>query len=299
MKERDLESDLFDLFEKQKKIDVDSNWKKLHKRIHRDTFFSKLFYTFNKIAAFLLLPLLFCSGYLLYELLDYKKQPIKNLEVKASYGVITKVTLPDSSKVILNSGSKLIYPERFIGKHRKVFLDGEAYFKVTADLDNRFDVYTSNGLKVSAYGTEFNVEAYNDDYSIKSTLTKGKLFIEHPELNIRKNISPGQQAIYVKDSMNINLRTVDIISEISWKDGKLIFNRTPIKDVIRKLSRKFNVKIQLIGDNIDDYSYSATFKNETLEDILFLLSKTAPLKYKVIECDNEKYQKSIIIYSLN
>ena len=81
--------------------------------------------------------------------------------MSSAYGLVSKITLPDGSEVWLNSGSKLHYPKQFVGDHRKVYLSGEAYFKVSSDKKHRFDVALSNGITVSAYGTEFNINAYN------------------------------------------------------------------------------------------------------------------------------------------
>lgn len=285
--------ELTDRLKKQRQISVDENWTELHSRINREKYRDRFFTIVRRAAAILILPVLALSGYMYYELDNLKKQPIEQIELQTAYGVVSRVVLSDGTEVMLNSGSKLTYPERFVGGKRQVYLSGEAYFKVESDPDNRFEVLTSEGVTVSAYGTEFNVKSYDDDDEIEATLTRGKVEVEYSGLDINQDLNPGEQAVFNKDMKNIKLHTVNLLTETLWKDGKIIFRRTPMEDVAKKLSRHFNVDIILKGEKVYDYAYSATFTTETLSEILSLLEKTAPIKCEIVE----PKQKGNFVYS--
>ena len=97
------------------------------------------------------------------------------ITLTSAAGIVTETILPDGSKVWLNAQSKLTYPVKFDGRDRKVQLSGEAYFSVVASQKNRFDVVTPGNITISAYGTEFNVNAYQDQADYLITLAKGNV----------------------------------------------------------------------------------------------------------------------------
>lgn len=275
--------ELVDRLVMQKGIDVEKNWHQLHARMHHCKQKSQLLIWIRNIAAILLLPLLGLSAYLYYQTNVLNTKPIGLLETTTAYGVRTKITLSDGSEVWLNSGSTLSYPERFTEDKRQVTLSGEAFFKVKSDKDHRFDVQTSDGITVSAYGTEFNVQAYAGEPDIKATLAEGHIQIDQINQPASQELIPGEQAVYSRHTQQMQVRKANLLVETAWKDGKLVFRRTPMEEIAKQLSRHFNVNIQLQGKEIFDYTYSATFTTETLAEILFLLEKTAPIRCEIIE----------------
>lgn len=275
--------ELVDRLVMQKGIDVEKNWHQLHARMHHRKQKSQLLIWIRNIAAILLLPLLGLSAYLYYQTNTLKSKSIGLLETTTAYGVKTKITLSDGSEVWLNSGSTLSYPERFTEDKRQVTLSGEAFFKVKSDKDHRFDVQTSDGITVSAYGTEFNVQAYAEEPDIKATLAEGYIQIDQINQPASQELIPGEQAVYSRHTQQMQVRKANLLVETAWKDGKLVFRRTPMEEIAKQLSRHFNVNIQLQGKEIFDYTYSATFTTETLAEILSLLEKTAPIRCEIIE----------------
>ena len=215
------------------------------------------------------------------------RKPVGLLETTTAYGVRTKITLSDGSEVWLNSGSTLSYPEHFTEDKRQVTLSGEAFFKVKSDKDHRFDVQTSDGITVSAYGTEFNVQAYAEEPDIKATLAEGHIQIGQINQSASQELIPGEQAVYSRHTQQMQVRKANLLVETAWKDGKLVFRRTPMEEIAKQLSRHFNVNIQLQGKEIFDYTYSATFTTETLAEILSLLEKTAPIRCEIIETQQQ------------
>lgn len=275
--------ELVDRLVMQKGIDVEKNWHQLHARMHHRKQKSQLLIWIRNIVAILLLPLLGLSAYLYYQTSILKSKSVGLLETTTAYGVRTKITLSDGSEVWLNSGSTLSYPERFTEDKRQVTLSGEAFFKVKSDKDHRFDVQTSDGITVSAYGTEFNIQAYAEEPDIKATLAEGYIQIDQINQPDSQELIPGEQAVYSRHTQQMQVRKANLLVETAWKDGKLVFRRTPMEEIAKQLSRHFNVNIQLQGKEIFDYTYSATFTTETLAEILSLLEKTAPIRCEIIK----------------
>lgn len=267
----------------QSRIDTTRNWNALSQKIRHDKYTHKAWTVIRSAAAILLIPVLIATFSLYNTLKELNNQSIKQIELSSAYGLISKITLPDGSEVWLNSGSHLSYPERFSGSKRTVQLSGEAYFKVTSDQVNRFDVEISNGLVVSAYGTEFNVNAYEDESKIEAILAKGNIEITQTGQPSSRTLNPGQQVVFDKGNNQMHVSDANLSVKTAWKDGKVVFRRANMDEICHRLSRHFNVDIRLEGEELHDYEYSATFTTETLNEILRLLEKTAPIQCRIIE----------------
>jgi len=160
------------LLSEQSQFRTRQNWDALEKRIRWEQWLSKVWKVVRNAAAILLLPLL-VSLFFLWEEKGKLPHIAEWVEVTSVRGTVSKLILPDSTMVWLNSSSTLRYPREFSTVERKVALTGEAYFKVKADKEHRFDVSTPDGMTVSAYGTEFNVSAYDTDSVTEATLAQG------------------------------------------------------------------------------------------------------------------------------
>ena len=252
-----------------------------------------------RYAAFLTIPLLLSSlilGYLYWGATDTEE---KYAEVMAATGSVIRYELPDHSVVWLNSGSTLRYPTVFRKDNRNVDLRGEAYFDVQADRECPFYVNTPNGLSIYVYGTKFNVSAYEDDDIIETVLEKGKVNVISPDRQTITQLTPGERLLYDKHSQKLVKNKVDVYEKVAWKDGKLIFRNTALEDIFKRLERHFNVEIQFSNKSGKEYKYRATFRNETLPQILDYLSKSATLKWRTEEpeqqTDDTFTKKKIIV----
>lgn len=286
----------------QKQIDPTIHWEKIAKRLSLENYKNKTWKLLRSCAAILLIPALITS-YILYNTLnEWNNRPVEQLEVTSAYGLVSKVTLSDGSEVWLNSGSRLSFPKRFTGKERNVSLSGEAYFKVSSDKENRFNVTIPGNLVISAHGTEFNINAYEEDEKIETTLAKGHINVSEINQSSFKELHPGQQVSYSKVTNKMDVTHANLLVTTSWKEGKMVFRRASMNEIIRRLSRHFNVDIKLEGKEIYNYEYSATFTTESLSNILQLLEKTAPIKCRIIEPeqgDDYSYsRRTVIIRSL-
>lgn len=237
-------------------------------------------------AAFLTIPLLFSSlilGYLYFGGIETEE---RYAEVKATMGAVIRYELPDHSVVWLNSGSTLRYPTVFNKDNRDVELKGEAYFEVTADSEHPFYVNTPNGLSVYVYGTKFNVSAYEDDDYIETVLEKGKVNVITPNQET-VILAPGEQLLYDKQTRESTKNKVDVYGKTAWKEGKMIFRNVSLDDIFTRLERHFNVDIQFNNPKGKEYKYRATFRTETLTQILDYLAKSAALKWKIQEPEQQ------------
>lgn len=255
-----------------------------------------------RYAAMLSLPLLLSSfilGYL------YWSQPMDEVvqyaEVTTPSGTVIRYELPDGSVVWLNAGTRLRYPVKFYADKREVELNGEAYFDVQANAESPFYVHTKSGMSVYVYGTRFNVNAYSDETSIETTLEEGKVNVIVPDLKGQVKLEPGERFSYDKATHQLQKSQVDVDEKTAWKDGKLIFRNAALPDVLKRLSRHFNVDIELQNKSGKEYRYRATFKDETLLQILDYLSKTAEMKWEQVQSvqkKDETFTKNKIIVTI-
>lgn len=282
---------------KQKEVDASSGWNKVSRRIKRATFREKA-WNFTRSAAAILLPLFLLHQFVVQPSLE--RAPAELITLSSAPGMVTKVVLSDGSEVWLNSQTELTYPVRFTGKERTVELSGEAYFKVEANPKNSFNVKIPGDITVSAFGTEFNINAYNDEPDYHVTLAQGNVEVETAR-SVNKELTAGQKAILTPQTGEVNIVQVDTYVETAWKDGKMVFRREKLETIAQKLARKFGVIIRLEGDTLKDYEYTATFTDETLEDILELLKRSAPITYSIVkqeQLDNSAFsQREITIKS--
>ena len=260
----------------------------------------KIFNQWMRYAAFLTLPLLMTSLVLGYLYFHIPVVDEKYAEVTSANGTVIRYELPDRSVVWLNAGSTLRYPTTFRNDDRNVELKGEAYFEVQADYKRPFYVNTSSGLSVYVYGTKFNVAAYEDDDCIETVLEKGKVNVVAPN---RETIvlAPGEQLLYEKQNLRLTKKRVDVYEKTAWKDGKLIFRNATLEDIFKRMERHFNVDIQFNNRYGKEYKYRATFRNETLPQILDYLAKSATLKWRVeeeIQRADDTFTKRKIIVDL-
>ncbi|PKO99851.1 MAG: hypothetical protein CVU13_04810 [Bacteroidetes bacterium HGW-Bacteroidetes-8] len=199
------------------------------------------------------------------------------------YSDITKLILPDGTEVSLNSGSTLIYPKRFIGKKRMVYLSGEANFRVTKDNRKNFVVKTAD-VYVEALGTTFNVSAYSDDNKVETTLLSGRVRISSATESFPSiEITPNEQVVYDKASRRLIKRVVDANSYISWTQGHLVFQGASFETVIKKLERFYDVTVNYDLSKYKGKNLYVKFTNsESLSEALDVLSEMiSGFNYKI------------------
>ncbi len=220
--------------------------------------------------------------------------PIAYTTVAADYGQISKVVLPDSTVIWVNSGSTVTYNNQFAAGNRDVRLNGEAYFKVAKNKDLPF-VVSSEDLRVKVLGTEFCVSGYAEEKDIQVILEKGKVELTSlSHANFRQEMKPGELARFNKEKNEMKISTVNTVLFTSWKDGMINVYNLPLSELVIKLEKRYNQKF-IVDDEIKDLPYTFTIKNENLNSILSLMEKITPLDAiqsgNVIELKYNRFKK--------
>ncbi len=183
-----------------------------------------------------------------------------------------ELELSDGSRVRLNSDSRLRFPVSFIGCERRVYLDGEAYFQVTADTTKPF-IVESGRMRLKVLGTEFNVCAYATEGNVKATLVEGLVWVRD---FLQKNYTvllPGQQA-EVGDGV-VRVKEVDVSACVSWLKGKFYFDRMSLEDLSCWLERWYDVVFYFENERARSYLFTGViYRYFSIEEIADLITKT-------------------------
>ncbi|MEO5948728.1 MAG: FecR domain-containing protein [Chitinophagaceae bacterium] len=203
------------------------------------------------------------------------------------------LTLADGTKVWLNAGSSLTYPVAFLGNERKVAITGEAYFEVAHNKEQPFIVSKGN-TQVKVLGTQFNVNAYDDEADIKVTLLEGSvqmLVNKDGAGNIieSKTLVPGEQAILNNAALiaasNKNLisltRQIDISEVMAWKNGEFRFKNTPVAYLLRQAARWYNVEFNYTSGIADITLSGVITRQENISKLLEIIAATKQVKFAI------------------
>ncbi len=245
--------------------------------------------------------------------------------INTPLGSKMRMELQDGTVVWLNAGSSFKYPVTFSDKQRDVYLSGEAFFKVASNKNWPFVVHT-NELNVKAVGTSFNVKAYPNEKSVTTTLVEGIVKLENQEKKFSYTLKPKQELVFLKDKTipesaekNANSSEVQNTQEstisqvenavikdevntdatVSWKDKRWIIQGETIDKLAVMLERRYNIKINILSEELGSFKFSGTIENETIEQVMDYLRYTVPVKYTLnkgyidLKIDNalkEKYK---------
>ena len=177
------------------------------------------------------------------------KQKVQIHRLSIPRGETFKVVLSEGTEVFLNSDSRLVYPTVFKGKDRIVSLEGEAYFKVSKDVEHPFIVKTGN-VQVRVLGTEFNVRGYSPA-DVRITLITGKVAVSDTCGTHNVEMEPGQSAQLSTDG-TFALSEVNIESFLYWKEGFFYFDDIPLADMMKEIGRWYNIDIEFRNSKIMD-----------------------------------------------
>ncbi len=189
-----------------------------------------------------------------------------------------KVVLTDGTKIWINSDTKISFPSQFKGLERVVNLTGEAYFEVAKDPKKPFIVKSGKQV-LNVLGTHFNVNAYEGDSNIKTTLFEGKVRVNLLGQSTKVDILPGQQTIFANNTFN--LQNADLKEVIAWKNGYFKFNAENIENILLQLSRWYNVDITYKTPIINKTISAYISRDKSLKEVLDILQTTESVKFNV------------------
>ncbi len=190
------------------------------------------------------------------------------------YGRRAEIVLPDGTKVWLNSGTQITYPNAFKGDKREVFIQGEAYFEVAHNKEKPFHVYAKN-VDVKVLGTSFNVRAYPDEKQLKTTLVEGSVALSYgANMENAVKLTPGKMAVYETDK-KIVVANTNLEAHTSWHLGYLYLKNEPLPDLLKTLERYYNVSIHLADNGEEERSFSGRLGlQQDIKEVMEIIALT-------------------------
>jgi len=234
----------------------------------------------------------------LFGLVDFQNNTQRDKNVYANFsfpnqrymytdkGVKGKVVLPDGSTVWLNSDSKITYPDIFSKDKREVEISGEAYFEVTKDSARPMIVHTAKGFAIQVLGTTFSVKSYENDTESKAILYNGSIRLITNSIKDKSEVvfdmKPNDCATITGDGTT-KLTRIDKTNDIAWLKGEIVFEDTPMSEVLKVIERWYGKDFEVKDSSLYNYKLNATFKSESLIQILDIISLCTSVKYKIEE----------------
>ena len=229
--------------------------------------------------------IIFFAGLLLYQRLN-RQQPTE-FEQLTTQEVKTFKMLDDGTKVWLNKHSTLRYNKGFGASAREIIIEGEAYFDVVKN--NQVPLYVHAGnIDIEVKGTAFNVKAEKNSKDIEVALLRGLIEISDRLNNNSLLLRPNQKIIYntqLKDKENkLQMKLVNpavLLAETRWIADTLVFRKEKLKDLVLKIEKKYDVKIDIQSEALKEKRFSGIFINETIEQAIASLKLSYPLNYTI------------------
>ncbi|MEJ2883300.1 FecR family protein [Pedobacter sp. GR22-6] len=210
---------------------------------------------------------------------DRLSSKAQNLTASTAKGQTYEFTLPDGTHVFLNADSKISFPSQFSGKERKIFLEGEAYFVVTHDEKQPFRV-ESKGQVVEDIGTEFNINAYRNELSVKTTLVEGSARVIPDKAAQSVVLKPNQQSV-LTGAQRIAITEANITEATAWKDGYFRFYDENIENIMKQLARWYNIEVSYEGKVTTEGFTGRVSRSKNISQALMMLEKTKGVHFRI------------------
>ena len=228
------------------------------------------------------------SFFIIREYAGTSSEPVVTTLTSAE-GIRSRLSLPDGTKVCMNSGSTISYTSDFGKRNREVTMSGEVFFFFLHDRSKPFIVNTSDRkAQIAVLGTEFNVLAYPGDSLIQTALVNGSIRINFPDRNLSMDVVPDEMVTYNPASGKIGKEKTDVRQVMSWTEGNLVFRDTPMPDVFRQLSHFYGIDFTITDTDVLSWSFTGTFRNVSLPQILEYLRISSGLSYRTEGNDETK-----------
>tara|TARA_R110002126_G_scaffold22865_3_gene81074 strand:- start:1706 stop:2695 length:990 start_codon:yes stop_codon:yes gene_type:complete len=225
--------------------------------------------TFLSVAAIVLL------GLFIYIVSSVNDSSRYTNHIIASHGERKKIELPDHSIITLNSGAQLKYPEVFTQDSREVWVEGEAYFDITKDINRPFKV-NANGFTIEVLGTKFNVNDSGEANTV--SLESGKVQVTLKESGDQIQLLPKEELIWNNATGEVVKRSFDVTEKMAWIDNILVLNELPLKKALSQINTFYGVEFVLKDSLMANKVISGAFENQSLIDFIETLEFIADVK---------------------
>lgn len=206
----------------------------------------------------------------------------------ANPGTKSLIMLPDSSTVRLNGASTLRVPARFDSGTRDLYLSGEGFFDIRHYEDWPMNIHTSKGMVIKVLGTTFDLSAYDNDETVKLTLIEGKVVVREEKTGSEHMVKPLQEIELPAKAGNAAatstkpvIRKADVQKNTAWVNGQLVFDNTPMPEIIKQLERWYGVHIHVSDPDVLQYRLTANFTSESITRVLDLIRFSSMLQYTI------------------
>lgn len=198
--------------------------------------------------------------------------------IMVPFGKRSFIKLSDGTKVWINSGSRLVFPVVFSKKTREVYLEGEAIFEVAHNADKPFRVKSST-QDIEVLGTVFNVSHYPDDQVMNTVLKSGSIKIAYLDQRDKGFVmEPGTLSSFNRSENQVTIKQVDPDEYFSWRDGFISLNNNSLQDIVNRISRYYNVPIQVQGENLEDLTFSGRLDlSDDIDKVLTTILESSDL----------------------
>lgn len=256
---------------------VDYNRQKKSQSLH--FWETRTFYRISGIAAVILA--LIVSSVLL------KDNSLSPPAEKARTELVRKFTesgqkltmrLPDGSKVILNAESEISYADSF-AVNREVYLSGEAFFEVEKDPARPFFIHTLH-TTTKVIGTSFNIRSYADEPETSISVITGKVLVSDHSGH-EASLVPDQQGVFNSREKRLFVTPFSREAVIGWKDGLIIFDNTPVPEVLSYLKKWYGVEFEVADESLLSGRYTGRYENASLQGVLNGLSYASGFKFQI------------------
>lgn len=220
--------------------------------------------------------------------LNYSRAAILNDQLKSEYNILRvpvggfyKLELSDGSKVWLNAASELKFPVRFTGNKREVYLKGEGYFEVAHDAQHQFVVHLKNS-EVKVLGTVFNINAYEDETQIYTTLTEGSVAFYSRQQQQQIILKPGMQSAMNVKTGETSVEEVDPSINSAWVDGRFVFRSMNLETIMRQLQRWYDFEVFYQNSEIKEYNFRGVIQRDmNIERVLNMIERATDVRYSI------------------
>jgi ferric-dicitrate binding protein FerR (iron transport regulator) len=207
------------------------------------------------------------------------------VEKSNPWGQKSTVFLSDGSEVKLNAGSTIRYQHHFTNNERKIYLEGEAFFKVMRDTLRPFRV-VSRGIITEALGTSFNIEAYNAEDQLNISLVSGKVAVRPEDPGFQNVLlDPGESVNFSISNQQLLKNSFNEDEVLAWTNGILLFKNASESEVIDKLQKWYGVEFEIENASTKLWSFTAEFNNKSLENVLLSIGFTMDFRFRI---ENDK-----------
>ena len=215
------------------------------------------------------------------------KENLVHNTVSIPYGRTFELVLSDGTEIFLNAGTTLRYPVKFTkASDRKVFLNGEAFFKVTSSKNEPF-IVVANNLNTKVYGTSFNISSYQNDFETKVVLVEGLVGVYKKDSDTDgledKYLNPNQMAVSMVGQSIITVDEVDTFQHTAWMEDTFVFASESFDNIFKRLERHYNVTIKFNEESLMGERFTGTFHDKEIEYILNIIKKNIEFEYEIVK----------------